>query len=300
MKFFRFFVKTIICTLLLFQIGTGEAFSQEVEGAPTASALTVSVLNIDYESLVHDINAFRTQNGLDGLSFNRRLQAAARMHAIDMVNRLYYDHADPDGLYPQDRMRSKGYIPIFWGESMGAVAFNGWINPTDAIDIILDSLVESANKRGKEDAPILSPLLEEVGIYAVAAQIELFRPWKYVYVLVMDFGTEMHSFCSTTGEDENMTFKVAGHVYRDENGNGRFDFSEGVPGVDIKITGPLGIYGPTDPSFWVEGVFNGEFNLVLRPGMYRVDVFKDNVFLTTTIFSLYENRCPVELFIPLF
>ncbi len=299
MKLLRVYHYILSCIVLTLLVSAGVAFSKEGLRLPPATGVSYSGLDIDYGELAKVINQFRATRGLKGLSLNEELQSAAMTHAIDMVERLYYDHVDPDGLLPQDRIRGFGYEPIFWGESMGAVAFNKWIDPAEAIGVIIDSLMGSANEKGKEGAPILNPFLRDVGFFAVAAQIDLFEPWKYVYVLVMDFGAKKDALCGEDSEVDS-TFGVAGHVYQDLNGNGRFDFREGVPGVEILITGPIGIYGPSDPVNLIKNVVDGSFALPLRPGAYRLDVYKDGALLSTITFSLDGNKCPLELSIPVF
>ncbi len=301
MKLLRVYYYISLCIVLTLLVSAGVAFSKEGLRLPPATGVSYSGLDIDYGELAKVINQFRATRGLNGLNLNEELQSAAMTHAIDMVVRLYYDHVDPDGLFPQDRIREFGYEPIFWGESMGAVAFNKWIDPAEAIGVIIESLMGSANENGKEGAPILNPFLRDVGFFAVAAQIDLFEPWKYVYVLVMDFGTKEDALCNEDSElDSSTTFGVAGHVYQDLNGNGRFDFREGVSGVEIQVTGPIGIYGPSDPVNWIKDVVDGCFALALRPGAYRLDVYKDGALLSTVTFSLDGTNCPLELSIPVF
>lgn len=56
------------------------------------------------------VNLERTDRGLRPLRRNRRLEAAARRHARDMVVRAYFSHASPAGRRVTDRVRASGYL----------------------------------------------------------------------------------------------------------------------------------------------------------------------------------------------
>lgn len=62
-------------------------------------------------------NAFRSRLGLSALAWDDQMAAVARAHSADMGKRAYFDHTNPDGQSPFDRMRSAGV-------SFGAAAEN--------------------------------------------------------------------------------------------------------------------------------------------------------------------------------
>lgn len=49
---------------------------------------------------------------------NQLLQNAARAYSQDMFNRSFFDHTDPDGRNPGNRISAVGYPSTFWGENI--------------------------------------------------------------------------------------------------------------------------------------------------------------------------------------
>ena len=55
------------------------------------------------------LNEQRARRGLAALRSESRLQLAAQRYVADMVARRFFDHVDPGGLDPQDRILMAGY-----------------------------------------------------------------------------------------------------------------------------------------------------------------------------------------------
>src|SRR5438105_10873207 len=65
------------------------------------------------------INSERQANNLNPLLLDDRLSTIAREHSRDMVTRGYFNHVDPDGKAPRDRLRAAGYTcPKTSGENI--------------------------------------------------------------------------------------------------------------------------------------------------------------------------------------
>ena len=65
------------------------------------------------------INSERRANALIPLVPNASLSKVARSHSQNMVNRGYFNHVDPDGKGPGDRLRIAGYsCPNMYGENI--------------------------------------------------------------------------------------------------------------------------------------------------------------------------------------
>lgn len=79
-------------------------------------------------------NAFRVRHGLKPLSWDNQAANAARKHSQDMLSRNYFDHVNPDGKDPFDRMEANGVQFRSAGENIAAGyydaidAHDGWVN----------------------------------------------------------------------------------------------------------------------------------------------------------------------------
>jgi uncharacterized protein YkwD len=72
--------------------------------------------------LIAIVNAYRTSNGLQAVSSNGALSAAAAWMAGDMAARNYIGHVSSDGRSPTQRMSAFGYpaTSMYTGEDLGA------------------------------------------------------------------------------------------------------------------------------------------------------------------------------------
>lgn len=69
------------------------------------------------------------------LTAESRLRCAARRHSLDMIERDFFDHTNPDGELPWDRMAKAGYADfssagenIAGGYPTPAAVMEGWMN----------------------------------------------------------------------------------------------------------------------------------------------------------------------------
>ena len=88
------------------------------------------------------INEFRANRGLPVLVHASSLVDVARRHSEDMANRGFFDHVNPDGLEPQDRVELADLSDFSCGENLfqltdatqrsakyiASEAFTGWLN----------------------------------------------------------------------------------------------------------------------------------------------------------------------------
>ena len=195
------------------------------------------------------------------LAANQALTDAARLHAKDMLDRDYFDHVNPEGVGPNQRVIAAGYPlplgrPLYQNfmyaadkaakniESLHwyAVTTNApfafedgrWATGIDAL--IVDACVPS---RGHRDhllgAVGLGPVEREVGVGIVTDQESVAEGTRHELELVVETGYR--------GDDG---LYVLGVVYRDD-GNGRYDPGEGVAGVAVVLAG-AGLYTHTGPG----------------------------------------------------
>jgi uncharacterized protein YkwD len=99
------------------------------------------------------LNRERTERGLNPLVIDETLRESARRHSVDMFQRGYFAHVDPEGRTPFERMRSTGARFRAAGENLA-------LAPT--VEIAHNGLMNSPGHR----ANILSTSFGRVGIGA--------------------------------------------------------------------------------------------------------------------------------------
>jgi uncharacterized protein YkwD len=74
----------------------------------------------DLEQEIHSlINSERLANNVNALVLDQGLSKVARDHSQDMISRGFFNHVDPDGKAPRDRLRLAGYTcPKISGENI--------------------------------------------------------------------------------------------------------------------------------------------------------------------------------------
>ena len=79
-------------------------------------------------------NSERAQHGCSALTINTKLARAAQGHSADMATRHFFDHTNPDGKGPGERIAAAGYPRAAWGENIAygqqtpAAVMNSWMN----------------------------------------------------------------------------------------------------------------------------------------------------------------------------
>lgn len=108
--------------------------SKSVTKAP-AGALAdrdYQATNLDVTKAVAMINAYRKSNGLQSLTVDAQLTAAAKAHSQDLAKWDRISHYGSDGSNPWDRVRRVGYQPRLAAENVGTgqttlnEVFAGW------------------------------------------------------------------------------------------------------------------------------------------------------------------------------
>jgi len=102
-----------------------------------------------YERQIFELaNAARVREGLKPLTWDNTAAAAARKHSRNMAVQAFFDHRDPDGLTPFDRMKREGIEYSAAGENIAygqrdALAVHiGWMNSKGHRDNLLNSAYE--------------------------------------------------------------------------------------------------------------------------------------------------------------
>ena len=88
-----------------------------------------------WEQEVFDlVNQIREENGLNPFVYNETLAETARAHSQDMIDRNFFDHTNPDGKSPFDRMRENGLSYSMAAENIAVgypspeAVVEGWMN----------------------------------------------------------------------------------------------------------------------------------------------------------------------------
>lgn len=169
--------------------------------------------------------------GLPAFSWDQRLAAAALKHVEDMFNNLYYSHISLDGAGPEERVIAEKFVPVFLAESLGAVVFENVISIEEASELIVNSLFYDAFSGGDEGKALLTLKATHIGLAIGGGQLQIEDKTYNVYVMCIDIAQGI-------SVSEGMSL-VWGHVYQDLNGNGRYDFGEGIPKANVILFGPL-------------------------------------------------------------
>lgn len=139
----------LVAVACVFLVGGGIAgvtlFGSGGDGPPAWNELSPSLTleESTTEDLVYErINEAREERDLDTLAADSGLQAVARNHSEDMSEREYFDHTNPDGLEPEDRVRRAGLSCAEVGENIIEMPRQNHEEPLaeDAVQAWLDSV----------------------------------------------------------------------------------------------------------------------------------------------------------------
>lgn len=97
------------------------------------------------------VNNIRTHAGLSRLEQSNVLSFAARLHAEDMYTRNFFDHVNPDGKSPFERMREFGISYSYAAENIA----RGYYSPKEVVDGWMNSETHRQN--------ILNPVFNKMG-----------------------------------------------------------------------------------------------------------------------------------------
>ncbi|MER6995621.1 CAP domain-containing protein, partial [Streptomyces sp. NPDC000410] len=104
------------------------------------------------QQVVDLVNAERDKAGCGPVRGNHKLARAARSHSTDMAARRYFDHTNPDGADPGDRIDAADYQWRRYGENIA----RGQQTPISVMDAWMNSPGHRAN--------ILNCAFKEIGV----------------------------------------------------------------------------------------------------------------------------------------
>lgn len=83
----------------------------------TSKGTKVNSENVE-RYVMHGINEYRTDNGLEPWQHSRSLSSVSRAHSWDMSHRDFFAHVNPDGEEPWDRFGSDQHCQSSYGENL--------------------------------------------------------------------------------------------------------------------------------------------------------------------------------------
>lgn len=110
------------------------------------------------QQLLEITNVDRSESGIDALTINDRLSAAAQAKADDMAQSDYWSHTSPEGSKPQDFVREAGYSYRSLGENLAY----GFSSP--------DAIVQGWMNSPEHKANMLDPAYHQVGFGVATAE----------------------------------------------------------------------------------------------------------------------------------
>ncbi len=247
----------------------------EARSNPWAEAERLGLNVTELRMEVGESTANQWDEGLTPLKWNERLAVASTFQVQDMLDRCYYSHMSPEGLGPEQRIQSVFYDAMFFGESMGGVAFLKIISDEEAIRIIYEGLLMDALRQGSEGAPLLDPFLRDIGLCLDGGQLFFEDTWYNIYLLTCDLGRTQEPVSDGKAV-------LYGHVFKDQNDNGRYDQGEGVQGSLVTVRH----WQIVDETGFITMIKNeiasgreGEYLFELVPGDYSLNMKQDGMIM---------------------
>lgn len=120
-----------------------------IDEVQTASGGEQDKLARAMERQIFDLtNVFRQKNNIKLLQWDDLIATTARKHSQDMSDRQYFEHSNPDGKSPFDRMKADGITfsraaeNIASGYSNAMEGHNGWLNSWGHRNNLLDDRLQ--------------------------------------------------------------------------------------------------------------------------------------------------------------
>lgn len=130
--------------------------------------------NISVSDVVNLTNIKRAENGVEELTVNEDLSAAAYKKALDMIENNYWSHVSPSGVEPWSFFNSAGYEYRYAGENLA----RDFSSSTSAVDAWMASPSHRDN--------LLSTKYQEIGIAVIEGDLN----GADTTIIVQLFGTK--------------------------------------------------------------------------------------------------------------
>ncbi|MEA1992441.1 MAG: hypothetical protein U9N58_09660, partial [Thermodesulfobacteriota bacterium] len=179
----------------------------------------------------------------------------------------------PEGLTAEDRVLNAGYFAEIVREEVGALAFNSFLDPDEATQILMDSLLRDSltQRLSVEESTLLNERGVEVGIVLCVGE-----------AVIEGIGSlNVYVLCIVTARPTTAWHPVqCGHVCVDANSNGWCEPDECLPDVSLNrlnkgtlaVSNARGAYCFARPGgWWVLEVLGDHFQQSWLPDVDWVD-----------------------------
>ena len=143
------------------------ALFELINAARTSPLDMAELLGMDRNQVLKDLPEMADilTSGLPELALNVRLGRTAKEHTADMLKNSYYSYDSIDGRSVDQRMTDAGYMPVEFGESLGMIAFNNFLNSQKAVLQIFKNIYQNELDSAFEgQRNILNPNVTDVGV----------------------------------------------------------------------------------------------------------------------------------------
>ncbi len=215
---------------------------------PTAEAKIYGLSSVTEGVDSKDLSKMST-SAMQPLTFNSRLNKAARLHSQDMATNEYFEHISLNGDNPFKRIKAQSYSYKRAGENIAYRSSTGKLDKAETSikmhgDLFIDARVAGRGHR----VTILTPDYKEIGIgMASGVRKQVYN----TYYITDDFAASSSSACHF----------ITGVVYDDANKDNFYTVGEGIKDVRISIENSSSS-GKTASS--------GGYGIPVEDGTYKV------------------------------
>jgi uncharacterized protein YkwD len=112
--------RLLVCSIAVCALALPSASASAATCAGADTTIGALTLDSARDAVLCIVNAERSARGLTVLAQDDQLELAAQRHSEDMLARDYFDHVNPDGEDPGDRVTAAGYEWSAYGENIAA------------------------------------------------------------------------------------------------------------------------------------------------------------------------------------
>lgn len=164
------------------------------------------------ESEIHRLtNALRAEQGVAALATLKELDGLSRRHSQNMADRNFFEHNDPDGNTPADRLQK--FLPNLLSANSGeniAVRSLGREDETEMAEVLIQMWRDSPGHYRN----MISPDFRHLGVGVVKTEDRLYATQTFasgIALLSSELPTKVPS-----GQSVNLTFRYLGDFPREE------------------------------------------------------------------------------------